>query len=601
MSRTVRKSKTTIRSSRASAPKPKSKSSVPSKLEMLWRRYEPKSKYASVILAACASLFVLYSVVSTNGFVGFPLDDAWIHLTFARTLATTGRFAYGAMNAATSGSTSPLFTFIEAIIILVTKEEFMVALIPSILAFAASAFLFYLLIRLFTTLPWLPVAGILLFVAAPSLLVISNWGMETSLVIALLLWAMLAYRREQWSSLGFALGLGMWARPDTIVLAIAIGVDYFYNRKAASSKPGIKAVLILIVLVLLYAGFNFVLSGTVLPNTYYAKLAYYKNGNTHFWAQLWQLVAGGGKLIAFMLAAIGLGWTISEKRRGNLALILYPLGMIFLYHWKLPYLYQDGRYLIPILPFVLLLAVIGCARSASWFAKSISVASILAMALIFAAAIGEFAGMSGAVQNLAYEDSYIHQLQVATAKWCAKNLPAHAVIATHDIGALGFYSGRRIVDLVGLANPGMIPYLNKPGAVPALRKRGVTYAAFLDNWCEIPNENTVFVDAPPESEIMRVYNFTDSTRFTTGKVLPIHKYLYQVLAGQADPNSFDEAMRESIMYEPDNALTYTLGGEVMLAMNKRDAAKSYFQKALALFPQSERALHDLRFCNGVKE
>src|ERR1035437_25510 len=42
--------------------------------------------------------------------------NAWIHLTFARTLATTGRFAYGALNTATSGSTSPLFTFIEAII-----------------------------------------------------------------------------------------------------------------------------------------------------------------------------------------------------------------------------------------------------------------------------------------------------------------------------------------------------------------------------------------------------------------------------------------------------------------------------------------------------
>src|ERR1017187_2398344 len=250
---------------------------VPGKTEMLWQRLDVKFEIANAILSAIAAIFVFYSVNSSNGFPGFPFDDTWIHLTFARTLATTGRFAYGALNAATSGSTSPLFTFVESIIFLVTKDEFVVALIPCIAAFAASAFLFYLVVREFTKLAWVPIASVLLFIASPSLLVISNWGMETGLVIALLLWSLLSYRREKWEQLALALGLAIWARPDTIVLALAIGLDYLFNRKVSASKPGVKAILLLIVSVLLYAGFNYILSGTVLPNTFYAKLAYYKS------------------------------------------------------------------------------------------------------------------------------------------------------------------------------------------------------------------------------------------------------------------------------------------------------------------------------------
>jgi hypothetical protein len=588
MARTVRKRPSPI-------SKTKRKPPMPSAMEIAWQRNDPKLKYVCGVIAAVAALFVLYSVSTTNGFAGFPLDDAWIHLTFAHTLATTGRFAYGALNTATSGSTSPLFTFIEAIFFLVTKDEFAVAMIPCILAFSASAFLFYLLVLEFTNLPWVPVAAALLFVLTPSLLVISNWGMETCLTIALLLWSLLLYRREKWDWLALAIGLAIWARPDTIVLAIAIGLDYFYTRKVSQSKPGVRPIIILCASVVFYAGFNFMLSGTVLPNTFYAKLAYYKNGNANFWGQLWQLVAGGGRIIALVLAVMGIAWTITEKKRANLVLILYPLGMIFLYHWKLPYLYQDGRYLIPILPFILLLATIGSARTASWLAKSPSPASLLSILLILVAAIGEFTIMSDTIDNLSFEDSYIHHLQVETAQWCPKNLPASAVITTHDIGALGYYSGRRVVDLVGLADPGMITFLDKPGAVSALRKKGVSYAALLDNWYEIPNENTVFVNSPPASETMRVYYFTDSTRFTGGTVLSIHKYLYGLLAGE-DPSSFQEAMKEAIAAEPDNALTYTLGGEVLLRLHELDAAKAAFQKALMLFPSSTRAMRGLSLC-----
>src|SRR5512141_1887037 len=46
--------------------------------------------------------------------VGFPLDDSWIHLTYARNLAMLGEWAFqpGHLSA---GSTAPLWTFLLSI------------------------------------------------------------------------------------------------------------------------------------------------------------------------------------------------------------------------------------------------------------------------------------------------------------------------------------------------------------------------------------------------------------------------------------------------------------------------------------------------------
>jgi Flp pilus assembly protein TadD len=91
---------------------------------------------------------------------------------------------------------------------------------------------------------------------------------------------------------------------------------------------------------------------------------------------------------------------------------------------------------------------------------------------------------------------------------------------------------------------------------------------------------------------MRVYNFTDSSRFTGAKVLSIHKYMENVLRGD-DPSSLGEAIRQSVATEPDNALTYTLAGEILLKTGRKNEAKNELEQALQLFPNSERAKQDM--------
>jgi hypothetical protein len=48
---------------------------------------------------------------------------------------------------------------------------------------------------------------------------------------------------------------------------------------------------------------------------------------------------------------------------------------------------------------------------------------------------------------------------VDSARWIAQNTPPGALIAAHDIGALGYFGQRRLLDLAGLVSPEVIPFI----------------------------------------------------------------------------------------------------------------------------------------------
>jgi hypothetical protein len=58
----------------------------------------------------------------------------------------------------------------------------------------------------------------------------------------------------------------------------------------------------------------------------------------------------------------------------------------------------------------------------------------------------------------AYNVKNINDLHVATGKWLNENTPKEAVIAINDIGGIGYFAHREIIDLIGMATPEIIPY-----------------------------------------------------------------------------------------------------------------------------------------------
>jgi len=90
--------------------------------------------------------------------------------------------------------------------------------------------------------------------------------------------------------------------------------------------------------------------------------------------------------------------------------------------------------------------------------------------------------MLGAL-HYARDVAYIESEMVATAKWVSAEVPPNALVAAHDIGALGYFGGHDLVDLAGLVSPEVIPFLRDENWIAAyLNKRGVKYLVTFPDW-----------------------------------------------------------------------------------------------------------------------
>ena len=79
--------------------------------------------------------------------------------------------------------------------------------------------------------------------------------------------------------------------------------------------------------------------------------------------------------------------------------------------------------------------------------------------------------------------AFIESEMVTTALWLAETTEETAVIGVHDIGAIGFFSGRKLVDLAGLVSPDVIPFVRDERRLgDYLDSQGVDYLVTFPGW-----------------------------------------------------------------------------------------------------------------------
>jgi hypothetical protein len=72
---------------------------------------------------------------------------------------------------------------------------------------------------------------------------------------------------------------------------------------------------------------------------------------------------------------------------------------------------------------------------------------------------------------------------VATARWVAANTEPEALIAAHDIGALGYFGQRRLLDLAGLISPDVIPFIRDEARLREwITASNALYLITLEGW-----------------------------------------------------------------------------------------------------------------------
>lgn len=472
---------------------------MPSKARFL-RPYDP-------VLLAGAVVLVLVYVNAAGG--GFPLDDSWIHQVYGRNLAETGQWAFvpGQPSAA---STAPLYTVLLAAgYALGVSYQVWTHLLGVVALFITTALGARMAERL---APGQKLAGWLaggVLVLAWHLVWSAVSGMETMLfsMFTLVLIALAWHERDTAAEslravavrggiFGVLAALTTLTRPEGVMLAGLVGLLILILRPQHGLRGalvwGVAAGLGFVVAMLPYLLLNLELTGGLLPDTAAAKQAQAAvllatlSYPARVWRMLEPLTAGGQLLLlpGMICFAVICGRALREdhQRGFDLLLLLWPAALILLYAARLPAAYQHGRYVIPVLPALIVAGVVGSV----WLVR-VSRHSLLGRVMVRALMISSlvvfvYFGLLLGPATYARDVRIIDEEMVTAAHWIRDNVPPENLLAIHDIGAVGYFAPRSLLDIAGLVSPELIPLIGDEAATWAfLEAQGARYLMAFPN------------------------------------------------------------------------------------------------------------------------
>jgi arabinofuranosyltransferase len=427
------------------------------------------------------------------------IDDAFITFRYARNLLQGHGFVYNP-GERVQGTTTPLYTLLMAgeKLILPGVGFPTLAIVTNALADAASIVVIALLCKRTLEAPWLGIGCGFLWAVLPMSVTFCIGGMETSVYILLLLLTLVCYARGQamWAVLFCA--LATLTRPDALLVAVPLFAHMLWDRRGIPWREGLFYILLLIPWVA-FATLHF---GSPLANSVVAKTAAYRLAAFSALIRLIQHYAtpffehevfgmawvGVGAIGYLTLSLVG-GLAMFRREGKLLPLAVYPWLYLFAFSVSNPLIFR--WYMAPILPTYILCILYGGRKIGLDIANALSKrwpAALLAWrivgALLLAAAFcmllnGWTLRPDHGPDRPAPEMAWFKLEQLyrkATLDLKANEpLTPPTRIAAGDIGVIGFESGTRILDTLGLVSPQSTPYYPLPDGEYAF-----TYAVSTD-------------------------------------------------------------------------------------------------------------------------
>ncbi|MFQ5510985.1 MAG: hypothetical protein ACE5EO_03980 [Candidatus Krumholzibacteriia bacterium] len=441
-----------------------------------------------------AAAFVSVGYYRQHGGNGYPLDDSWIHLTFARNVASGAGFGANP-HEPTPGATSPLWVLFLAPGFLFGAAHAVWPWVSSACFLGTAGVLCAALVGVLRRVTsrggdapaarpgaspdWPAVACGLAVVWCGPLVWSAAGAMEVPLFVSLVVAALLIYARAAnpgWRSglaWGGAVGLAALARPEGLLLAgvlAAVSLSRMRRSSVVDAASGLAACAVV------YSPsvvFCLSTSGRIFPNTFYAKTTALVAGapDAAFLGGAVQFFAGAAPvaLAGFVLGIAVLGWMLGRRRpvhavvavaafAAGLPLAYAAMGRTFLFAGLAG---NFGRYLYPVFPPAMVLGFWGAAwivdaAPRRWVHGAMRAATIAALVAI-------------AVEALDRADLYRHNvrdinsMQVTMAKRLRDKLPSGSLVAANDVGALAYFTGFRVLDLEGIISTPTLDALAKAG------------------------------------------------------------------------------------------------------------------------------------------
>ena len=413
------------------------------------------------------------------------VDDAFITYRYALNLATGKGFTYNTDQPVLS-TTAPLYAlFLAAGAWLWADGERLPALANAVSAIAiwiGGVLLFVLGCREKT--PWLGALAGLLLVIHPLLWL--NLGLETALFLAWALGAILAYRSNRLSWAAILLALATATRGDGLIVTGLVAVAFLARvvrtrsqLSELSEDPGlgIKALMAVgvyvVVLLPLLAWLTWQF-GSPLPVTLKAKAAQARLGVTGFYSHTTYLeglqilvrarLAQSPLYLLFAPAFIvGL---LAMRRRGGWIWLIVAWGVAHLVGYTLLGVAPYAWYYAPLIPAFVCITALGVVESVCWAHNRRNLALLVLVGLstagLLAAMVSSDWAMVQALDGPGMAPEHVVSKVLPEAKvgvyeragrWLQGHSPADAMVGVTEVGIIGYYAQRPMVDFLGLLEP----------------------------------------------------------------------------------------------------------------------------------------------------
>lgn len=409
------------------------------------------NKQTSLTWAALYVLPVLCVAYFSYLAAGFQLDDALIYLRYVRNFQEGSGLSFNESELF-NGLTSPLYTALLVLGSFVVSDlQVLTIALSSIFFLGAALMSGHLLSRS-------PIeAAVCATLVASTGYFYSTFGMETGLFLFLIAASVLLYRQ---GSLWFLITLGLLfiTRNEGVFLGLVLGGDYLYRHRRLPDWRFLFAAVVVCALPFI---FNMVYYGAILPATGEAKIAQGKSG---LWGGHWlffnvayfrDVFFAGSAFAPVFLGMSALAAVFFQRKNTTAFLgILFLVLLLFFYlglnipnyHWYYA-------------PFVYFLIIFAC--RGVWQIGEIAFEQGMHSLRVPAYVLFLIAAIFTSSRVVSFDVRGASQYYVDMGRWLNHNTSDDTTVAMVEIGTVGWYSDREIVDILGLVSPHNAQYIGE--------------------------------------------------------------------------------------------------------------------------------------------
>ena len=396
----------------------------------------------------------------------FVYDDTYIYAKYIKNLSNGNGFCFN-IGEISYGCTSLLWAFIGTLFTKIFGDPLLVIKWLSYISRLFSILIFYKLsLYLIKDKIYSSLATFSLCITPWFLRDVAS-GLETNTAIFMILLGCYVRLREKENNKTGYFSIVLFAfsfliRPECILLLFIYFIDVlFIDRSKGFFKQFFKLALTAIAVILPFQIYAFLTFGSIVPGTIVAKTVVLMSFLKTFKNFITILGSSNGLdiLIFFVMIILSIKKEYRIKnyiRREELFLFIWMISLILTYLFTRTEV--RWRYLAIISPLITIFAF-GALKHIGglikmWFGKYTQMIVLIIVILLIIQSI--------AIQFVTMRQLFLQKDFVDLAfigKWINTNTPKDSIIAVHEIGAIGYYCNRRIIDTAGLVTPEIIPFM----------------------------------------------------------------------------------------------------------------------------------------------